>query len=490
MALDRKPSPPPSDPPKFSDADKARARQWFKKAADSRQKLEHDFAIEGYIQGLEFWPCAVDDGLMPLRSLSMQRAQAGGKKAGMMDSLKRTTTGKDPKQNYLNALWLFAKDPGEASYAEAAVRNAAKAGFFESVIFLAPLAFELLKKDKKPNLAKFKTLRDALVEASDWADAAGLPQFPTPLLEIAVSSLDFLRARVPTDDAIRNELRDTSSRLTIVRGKYAGEGDFRDSIRDAEQQKLLHDSDRAQQGDNTADALVAAARRELAQYPNLPAKVNALADALLRRERREEEAEAIELLLQAYRDTKNYSFKMRADDAHLRILSRETRALVEKARASGAEEDKLHARLAATEQLETELDVWRERCENYPTDLRLRAKLGATLFRAKRYDEAIPVLQQAQNDPKSRYRAALLMARCFFEQDSPTQAREVIREVIDTYDVPGDETHKEMTYWLARAYEAEDNKPEAIVNYGKLLRADYGYMDGDAKRRHDALKAK
>lgn len=488
MAVDKNP-PAAAAPPQYTDADKARARQWFKKSADSRQKLEYDFAIESILQGLSFWPDAVQDGLMPLRSLALQRAQAGHKKPGMMDTMKRSVSGKDYKQNYLNALWLYARDPTDASYAEAVVKNAAKAGFFEALQWFAPLALELLKKDKKPNLAKFKAFRDALIQAADWADTAGMNQHPAPLLDIAVSSLDFLRARVPTDDAIRSELRDVSSRLTIVRGKYQTGEDFRDSIRDAEQQKVLHDAGRVQQGEATADAVVSAARKDYEQFPTVPSKINALADALLRRERLDLEREAIAILMKAYNDSKNYSFKLRADDVRLRQWTRQTREMVDRARQSGSDEDKLHARLAATEQLEGELEIWRERCDNYPTDLRMRAKLGTTLFRAKRYDEAIPVLQQAQNEPRSRYRSIVLIARCFLEQDAPAQARDVIQEVVDAYDIPGDDTHKEMLYWLARAAEAQGDRAAALGAYGKLLRLDYSYAEGDARRRHDALKA-
>ncbi|QOJ15489.1 MAG: tetratricopeptide repeat protein [Planctomycetia bacterium] len=477
------------DPPRFTDADKARARQWFKKAADSREKLEHDFAIESYVQGLGYWPDAVEDALQPMRSLALQRLQAGGKKAGMMEALRHPVNGKDPKQNYLNALWMLMKDPLEAGHAEAVVRNAARCGFFGAALWAAPLMLELLRKDKKPNLARFKALRDALVEAADWADAAGINEYPGALLEQAANSLEYLRARVPADDTIRNELRDVSSRLTIVRGKYQESDSFRGSVRDGDSQKLLHDAERVQQGESTLDALIAAARREVQQHPGVAAKLNALVDALLKREDPAEEAEAIELLMRAYADSQNYSFKMRADDIRLRILSRQARALVEQARASGDEDDRVQARLAASELLQAELEMWRERAENYPTDLRTKARLGAVLFKAKQYDEAIPILQQAQNEPRSRTRCMLLIARCFLEKGAASEACEILREAVDQYEIPGDELHREMTYWLGRSLEAAGDKAGAMTTYGKLLRTDYNYADGDARKRHDALRA-
>src|SRR5687768_13859417 len=81
--------------PEFSDADKAKARQWFKRAITLREQRNYDYAIESILTGLEIWPEAVDEGHLPLWSLAIQRQQAGGKKPGMMDGMKRTMSGKD-----------------------------------------------------------------------------------------------------------------------------------------------------------------------------------------------------------------------------------------------------------------------------------------------------------------------------------------------------------------------------------------------------------
>ena len=68
-----------------TDADKARARQWFNKSNDCRERHDYDYAIESAITGLRYWPEAVEEGHMPLRSMALQRAQTGGKKPGMVE---------------------------------------------------------------------------------------------------------------------------------------------------------------------------------------------------------------------------------------------------------------------------------------------------------------------------------------------------------------------------------------------------------------------
>jgi tetratricopeptide (TPR) repeat protein len=487
VAKDAKAAAQPTGLPEFSDADKSRARKWFTKATQLREKRDYDYAIECYINGLSTWPEAVEEGHMPLRSLAVQRHQAGGSKPGLLDGMKKSMSGKDAKKAMLNAEHLLSMDPQNAGYAEGLLRNANKANYLETCKWIAPVLVDMLKKEKKPNKSRFENLRKIMVEASEKSDELGLNQLETFFLEQAVSSLEFYATRVPGDESTRNEIRDLAGRLTISRGKYDDDGDFRDSLQDAESQKLLHDAQRLRQGDESYAALVAAARKEFEENPDVPGKINAYVDVLLKAEREEEESQAIETLVDAFKRLRNYSFKSRADDIRMRQLQRRERRLETQARESGKEEDRQQARLAALEYRQVLVDIFRERVAKYPTDLRLKYKLGTALFAASEFDEAIPVLQVAQQDPRTRVKCQLLLGRSFFEKGSPKQAAEVLREALDKYD-QSDETAKHLLYWLARSFEAAENLEEARDAYGRLLRQDYNFMDGDARKRLERLQ--
>lgn len=472
----------PPTPANFTDADKARARQWFKKGVECREKRDYDYAIECYITGLNNWPEAVEEGHMPLRSLAAQRMQAGGKKPGMMDRLKLQTGGKDAKQAMLNAETLFAK--GDAGAAEGVFRNAVRAGYFETAQWIAPLAYEELRKETKPDKSKFKTYRSALIEAADGMEAIGdMTRFAFFLTQ-AMNSIDFLLSRAP-DEELRVEQRHLGGRLTIAQGKYTQADSFRDSIRDAEKQKILHDQDRTKQGEATLDLVIAAAKKEYDENPNVPGKINAYVDALVKTERRSFEDKAIAILDAAFAGTRNYSFKSRADEVRLRQVTRQVRELEKKANESQSEDDQQQVRLARMELNQIKLEVFRDRVKNYPTDSRLKYDFGKALFDAGEFEEAIPVLQGAALDPRSRIRAQFLMGRAFFERENFPEAFEVLKEVIQTGDLP-EELLKEAMYWVARAAEAAGSRDEAKAQYGKLLRMDYNYAD--ARKRLDGLK--
>lgn len=472
--------------PVFSDADKASARKWFKKGADCRERREYDYAIECYLTGLSFWPEAVEEGHMPLRSLAVQRQQTGGKKPSWLEQQKKSMGGKDPKQGLLNAEYLLAKDPTNPAYLDAMLKNANKAGLHQTLKWLAPLVWDSLRKDKKPDKGRFRAYRAALAEAAERATAQGDPATAVVLLEQAVASVDYLLLHGP-DEYLRVEQRDLAGRLAIEKGKYEEAETFRDSLRDADAQKLLHDAERVQQGEQTYEALLTAARQEWQAEPTVPQKVYALVEVLLKREAKEQEAEAIGVLMQAHQQTRNYSFKLKADDIRLRQLERAARQLAAQASTSGTEEDQQQARLARLEQLQTEIEIGRERVANYPTDLRLKYRLGKALFRAGEFDEAIGMLQAAQNDPRHRYECQLLIGRCFLEKNNHDQAVAVLQELRDAGEL-SEELTREVMYWTGRALEAAGRTREAKDVYGKLLRQDYNYAQGDARRRMEALK--
>ncbi len=402
-----------------------------------------------------------------------------------MEGLKKPLTGKDARKAMLNAEYLLSKDPGNGSYLDALIKNAVKAGLLETMRWATPLALDSLRKEKKVNKSRFKTFREVVVAAAELADARNEAPIAVGLLEHAVESLEFQLVRQPDED-LRNEQRDLSGRLAIVKGKYQDADSFRESLRDGEKQKILHDTDRVKQAEESYGALVDATRRSLAENPDMPQKIYALVDILTRRESKESETEAIQVLLAAFQKTRNYNFKLRADDIHLRALSRQTRELVEQARRTGSDDDQQQLRLARLEQSQTELEIYRERVAKYPTDLGLKYRLGRALFLAREFDEAIPTLQAAQGDPRNRYQSRYLMSRAFFEKAAYTQAVDVLRELCDVPDLPEDLT-KEILYWLGRAHEAAAQAEEARAVYGKLLRQDYNYADGEARRRLEAL---
>ena len=97
------------------------------------------------------------------------------------------------------------------------------------------------------------------------------------------------------------------------------------------------------------------------------------------------------------------------------------------------------------------------------------------------------MLQEAQTEPRSRTACQLLIGRSFMEKGAPAQAVEVLKELLESSELL-DEMQKGVLYWLGRAYEADNRTDEAKATYGRLLRMDYNYANGDARKRMENLK--
>ncbi|HEY3243932.1 MAG TPA: hypothetical protein VGM03_11335 [Phycisphaerae bacterium] len=461
-----------------SEENRAKARKWFAHARDLAEKHNFDYAIKSYIGGLEFWPEAVEEGHKPLRFCAIARRQAGGKKPGMMEKVKFPMTGKDPVKSMLNAEWLLAHDVDELDYMEGVLKNANKARCDDTLMWIGPVYSEKAETEKKPSPKRFDLLKQIYEELGDRAQARGESALAVEAYERGVNALGFQRSLLPNDQHLPIALRDLSTKLTIIKGRYQTSDSFRESIRDADQQAEIHDRDRKVQSSERLEELIARAEKEVVDNPGVTGKLFTLVELLCRRDDLQDEAKAIQLLTAEYQRLGDYKFKLRADDIVLRQFERAARQAKDAA-------DKEAYRAARASLLQKELEIYAERCQKYPTDLRSRLLYAEKLYRSGRLDEAIPQLQQARGDPKNRVRGGLLLGRCFFDKAYYTQASETLQEALGAHESRDDELAKELLYWLARAEESAGQSAGARKFYGQLLQVDYNYRD--IRARLDAL---
>ena len=109
-----------------TDVDKTKARKWFVRARELADNKSWDYAVQCYVDGLGFWPEAVEEGHQPLRLAASERHFRDGKKPSFTETMKYNMTGKDAKKAMLNAAWLLSHDPFNISYMEGILKNANK----------------------------------------------------------------------------------------------------------------------------------------------------------------------------------------------------------------------------------------------------------------------------------------------------------------------------------------------------------------------------
>jgi protein involved in temperature-dependent protein secretion len=452
--------------------DLAKARAFFDKARKIAETKNFDYAIDMYLEGLRFAPDALQEGHLPLCELALQRRGKGGKKPSMMERMKRSR-GKTPLEQMLNAEYLYVKDPDHLPYAEAMLKAAVTGGYNRTAGWVANLIFQTNNAAKKPSVQTYILLKDCYAALGDFDKAVAACQRACKLK--------------PSDADLADDFKNLTAELTMARGKYDQDGDFRKSIKDREAQEKLHAQQSVVKTEDYRVLAVKEAREKLAKNPDLSMNIFNLAETLSDLQNDESENEAVELLESTYRTKNDFSFKQRAGLVRIKQLRRKLRQAKVVAEAKpGDAQAKGRVEELSKQLNDTELDHYRLCTENYPTDLQPKYEYGVRLIRNKRYDEAIPLFQEAQRDPRRKISAMDKIGLCFFMKGWFADAIDVFNRAIDSYEIQDDKIAKELRYNLARSYEEHGETEKALEVYRKIAQLDFAYKD--VSERVDKLR--
>lgn len=475
-------------PPEIPEEARAIAVKFFERAQTVAETRNFDYAFELYREGLSKDPEAVEKGHKPLREISIRRALIGGKKPGLLEAMKLKTGQKDPTTAMLAAEFFLARDPRNSNYAEGLVKSADRAELPETLRWGLQVFFELVQQDKKLNVRRLIAIRELYEKLGNYYDQKGQIDMGVDCFQKGLNAIEVaIQAGLGKNFDLVSDQRNLAGKLTILRGKYNGAGDFRDSIRDAGALKSRQDQSRTFKGEVLLEQMIAKARAEVQANPGAVGKITGLVDLLLQRGQPSDEEEAIEILQRSHQQTGQYNFQMRSEDVRVRQMQRKLAELKSQLETqTGGPAVARQIEQAQEELANFELDVYQKRLEQYPTDLKVKFEYGRRLYGAKRYDEAIPIFQEAANDPRHGVRARYYIGTCFYKKGWHTQAINILNKAIESYDIQGDPLSKEMHYVLGRAQEESGETDSALETYGKLIQWDFNYRD--VRTRMDRLQ--
>jgi tetratricopeptide (TPR) repeat protein len=450
----------------------AKAKAFFERGREIAELGDFDYAIDLYLEGLRLAPDALQEGHLPLCEMALRRQSKGGKKPSMVERVKRLA-GKTALDKMLNAEYLFAKDPEHLAFAEAMLKGAVAGGYEKTAKWIADLIFQTNNAAKKPSFSTYLLLKDSYATIGEYDRAIAACQCAIRLK--------------PQDSSLADDLTTLSAELTVARGKYDQEGDFRQSIKDRKAQEKLQAQQRVVKTQDYRVTAVKEAREVFARDPNEPKNLYKLAEALSDLPEEKGEKEAIELLENAYKSKQDFGYKERAGRIKLKQLKRKIREAKLTVEAEpGNAEAKAQVSELSKELNSAELEHYRLCVENYPTDLQARYEYGVRLQRNKKYDEAIPLFQEAQKDPRHKIPAMNRIGLCFFLKGWFVDAVDIFKQAIDSYEITEDNIAKELRYNLARCYEEQGDSAKALEIYRKIAQLDFGYKD--VRQRVDKLR--
>ncbi|MFA9480230.1 tetratricopeptide repeat protein [Phycisphaerales bacterium AB-hyl4] len=459
--------------------DERKARRFFEHAQTVADARNYDYAIECYVNGLKHDPDNMSKH-EALRDVSLRRKVSGGKPAGFTEKFK--SGGPSPLDKMLHNEMLWAKDPLNVSLMQEVMKWAVEADEAEPDLHLAEVAYwvgglamDFNAQAKKPKKAVYIQIRDLFsrIQAFDKA-------------------VEACRHAIRLDqnnDKLLKDLKELEAENTMQMGGYSGEqkteeGGFRRFVRDAEKQRDLETEDSARPG-AALDETIKRRKAELEEDPQDVDKITKIVDLLLRKDEEAAENEAIQMLQQLWDQTSQSRYKMRIGDIRMKQFNRRQRKLRAALEQDPDDPDlKQKYEELRRKRLTFELQEYRERVKQYPTDMALRFELGRRLYQSGEVDEAIGAFQQSKADPKHRALSHEFLGSCYLHKGWFEEAVDTLRQGIEAHPADSDRVAMDMRYLLMDALEKSARKNndaeqarEAQKLASQILQADINFRD-------------
>jgi thioredoxin-like negative regulator of GroEL len=277
---------------------------------------------------------------------------------------------------------------------------------------------------------------------------------------------------------LQNELKNLGAMHTMDAGNYGTSKSFRDSIKDMDGQERLLVQDKDVRTMDQMSRLIADADEEWQADPHDPGKIMKLVEILVKTEQPDYENRAIDLLQEAYKNTRQFRFRQNIGKIRMAQMNRMERSLRQAVQANPQDQDarQQYAQFVQ-EKTNEELEEYKLWSENYPTDANFRYQVAIRLYSLQKFDEAIPVLQQVRQDPKLKTDATIILGRSFLDAGYTDEAVDTLASVLSEYVHKGDKKSIDMTYWYGRALEQKNDISAALKAYSQVAQWDFNYKD-------------
>lgn len=288
---------------------------------------------------------------------------------------------------------------------------------------------------------------------------------------LAISPNDLAAVKGAKDAAASNSMK--------TGGWEKEETTYRDLIKDKDQAVALEQQSRVVRSEEMIDNLLAELHAKAEAEPGIVDTARRIAELY---EQKEDWENATNWFSYAASLTNNSDMALvrKASDLQLRQFDLAIEAR-EKFIAENPGTPESEAYAAELEPLkkqraEIALDAARARVEQNPTDLQLRFELGDILVALGNWQEAIPELQKARQNPNVRMRAMSLLGQCFTARGMLDLAAKTLADAAAELMVM-DAVKKDVIYNLGLVYEKMGNADKSVDCMKQIYEVDYGYRD-------------
>lgn len=444
----------------ISPAKRRRLQQWFEQGTKVSAKGQFDYATDMYTQ------CVLGDPGNPIyvRSFLANLAKkynnnktgaklSGMRTAGTKGAMKKSALQKDWPAVIASGLEVLKLNPWDAG-ALADIGNACEMlEYGECQLEYLKMAYEGDPKEVEVN----RVYGRALGKHGHFDDA--------------IACWHRVKAAKPNDEEALRQIANLTVEKTIDRGGYETAETTRDVKVDKSRGRAVVDEDEDEARLSPHQRL----EREIAKDPANIDKYVELADMYAREDNFEGAEDVLSRALQA--SGGDVAIRERLEDAQLRRARNQLQIAEQKARA-----ERTQAAVDLYNQMKVELNnkemqVYQNRCERYPANLGFKYELAVRLQKAKRFNDAIKLFQEARSDLKRKGHVFMSLGHCFAAIKQYKLAQTNFEQAVEALSDRDIDQKKEAMYLAGKVAVHLKDLDTAEKHFSALAALDFGYKD-------------
>jgi len=284
----------------------------------------------------------------------------------------------------------------------------------------------------------------------------------------------------PSDLTAVKGSKDAEAAASMKKGGWEKEETtYRDLIKDKSQAVALEQQSRVVRSDEMIDNLLADLHKKAEAEPGGVDTAKKIGELY---EQKEDWENAINWFQYAAALTNHSDFALARKAADLQIkqfdLAISARDAIVASHPGTPEAEQYAAEVVTLREQRAQLLLQsaKTRVEQNPTDLQLRFELGEILVNTGQFQEAIPELQKARQNPSVRMRAMSLLGQCFTARSMLDLAAKTLSDAASELSSM-DSVKKDIIYNLGVVYEKMGDKEKSIDAMKQIYEVDYGYRD-------------